>query len=113
MSESSTSNDFISMLAKNPSLCFIAFLGVFCLLAIFYWGVSEVIFHFCGIDILPMIRGRKESINQQGLSDEAWRVRELEWIRDELAEKEKVESLIRERREKYVKFLKPFTKVKF
>ena len=59
-----------------------------------------------------MILGRKENVTQQGLSDEEWRIRELEWIRDELAEKEKVESLMRERREKYLKFLKPYTKVK-
>ena len=100
------------MLAKNPSLYVFAFLGICALLAVFYWGVSEALFHFCGIDIFPMIRGRKENETQQGLSDEEWRVRELEWIRDELAEKERVESLMRERREKYLKFLEPYTKVK-
>jgi hypothetical protein len=112
MSETSTSNDFITMVKKNPSICVYFFLGICCLLALFYWGVSEALFHFYGIDIFPMLRGRKENLTQHGLSDEEWRTRELEWIRDELAEKERIESLIRERREKYLKFLKPYTKVK-
>jgi hypothetical protein len=108
------SNDFATNLLSNPGLLFMSVFALVLLILILYRSLGELLYRVCGIDILPfMSKGNRENGSPQaseGISRN--QLQDQEQGQDDLVAYKSSETLRQERREKYLKFLSPYSKVK-
>jgi hypothetical protein len=108
---STTSDDFGTKLANNPGIWFVLIVGFFLVLFTVFYFTSEIIYYIFGISILPIPRDEKGNESQPTQSDVVQHPVNPERVLDDAISTEYIKILKQRRREKYLTFLSPYTKV--